>query len=215
MLQILLEFSDGTHLSRTLHKSLLELIYALACSRDVDKIAGASVSHSSIRESIIQNIGLLVAKECEAISRKKDFTSLLRQTKPEQLISFTLDKLYAELLHHAPTLMKFLEFALTTKRKLDLQSHSSCERKEHVAEILSAAIVLKSQDKDLSALHHLLSLCLYRGGTSKQAMTQMSKLGLCTTRTALLGKLEQISQESDGAVLRWKSSVETYLRGKF
>ena len=215
-IQVVVTFADDTSLNRLLPHHLHDVGYELACY-ERGKFGSAVVHNESLRKDVVEAVGLLVHRECRDVCKRPTKViarSLLRDCAPKQLAAFNFAELMQELLSLAPTLMKILIYAATSQRKLQKQGGAiEQEEASHLPELFAASLLLKERDKDMSALHHLVALSLYKGGATKQSMKILSALGISNSRSALLRKLEEISQYYNEKVLQWKTAAERHMSG--
>ena len=100
-----------------------------------------------------------VGKGMQKVSQQKK--SVLRSTSLKDLKAFKWAKLLKEWKAVAPTLYKFLRSASNS-----VNSRQSSKLKQIIA--TAGAILLKGRNQRMSAVQHLVGLCLFLGRTRKK-----------------------------------------------
>ena len=124
------------------------------------RIATAVMKCAPIRTLVIEKVLDIVSKEvAELCSRKKP--SLLRQTKKDDLVKFSLDQLCEEWKRRAPLFYSFLVVSSATK------STGNTSWLPSVA--VSGSVLLKQRNHEMSATAYVLGILL------KSRSTEVSK----------------------------------------
>lgn len=143
--------------SRVLPKKLHEVGKALLNHRDV---VSAVLNSKDLYTDTVNRIMADMIKEC-VHREKKRFSSILRQTSPTNLQDFQWSNVLDEWKKEAPLLHRFLTA---------VAAPSSCGSLPiHVvpAVCVSGAILLRSRNIHMSAVHYLIGLILFHGNLSK------------------------------------------------
>ena len=93
--------------------------------------------------------------------------SILQNSSPESLKSFSWDGLIAELDSHAPTLTTILRGAVQVKRRVSVGQKKN-RSDDDVVLCVCSAILLKHRNIHMNKLQRIVSLILYNGHASKQ-----------------------------------------------
>ena len=105
--------------------------------------------------------------------------------------------------------MKVLAVTATSERER-LQQKRLSEQKIDIRVLLAATILLKARDKDMTACHHLIGLFLHHEGCTKQAFRQLSSLGISTSHTTVLKKMDEVCSTFDQKLLLWKAAINDH-----
>ena len=144
--------------SRVLPKSLQEVGKALLNRKD---LVSAVLNSKDLYKDTVNRIMEDVIKECVHLCEKKRFSSILRKTDPEHLQNFQWSNLLDEWKREAPLLYRFLTTVATPA------SCTSLPKDHFPAVCASGAILLRSRNVHMSAVHHLVGLILFHGNLSK------------------------------------------------
>ena len=143
---------------RVLPKSLHEVGRALLNQKD---LVSAVLNSKHLYTNTVDRIMLDVIKECVYLCEKKRFSSILRQANPNNLRDFRWSNLLDEWKKEAPLLHRFLTTVATPSSSTSLPGN-------HIPAVYAAgAILLRSRNIHMSAVHHLIGLILFHGNLSK------------------------------------------------
>ena len=119
----------------------------------------ARAAWNAVRSEIIELCMKLVASECNSLS-KGSHSSLLKNTDPQDLLSFSLSRFARELSVKAPTFHGLLVTALgeDTQQPIHHCKGPLC---------LAASITLRQRNARMSAFQYVLSLILWQSGLKK------------------------------------------------
>lgn len=123
------------------------------------KISRAAFKAKKLQKALVSRTCLKLEKECRRLVNKKK--SVLRSTALKDLKAFKWRKLINEWRTQAPTLYKFLKTAsnaVNTKQSVRLRPFIGT----------AGAILLKGRNQRMSAVQHLVGLCLFLGRTRKK-----------------------------------------------
>lgn len=144
--------------SRVLPKSLHEVGKALLNHKD---LVSAVLNSKDLYTGTVNRIMADIIKECVHLCEKKRFSSILRRTDPNNLQNFQWSNLLDEWKKEAPLLYQFLTTIATP-------SSSTCLPTDHFPAVCtSGAILLRSRNIHMSAVHQLIGLVLFHGNLSK------------------------------------------------
>lgn len=150
---IVRELPHGLHsLGISLSKPLSPTYYS--------KISRATFKAKKLQKALVSQTCLKLEKECRKLVNKKK--SVLRSTSLKDLKAFKWRKLIKEWKAEAPTLYKFLKSASNNA----VSSKRSSRLKPFIG--TAGAILLKGRNQRMSALQHLVGLCLFLGRTRKK-----------------------------------------------
>ena len=143
--------------SRVLPKSLHEVGKALLNHKD---LVSAGLNSKDLYSDIVNKIMVDLIKECVHLCEKKRFSSILQQISSKNLQDFQWSNLPDEWKKEAPLLYQILTTVGTPS--------STCLPIDHFPAVcVSGAILLRSRNIHMSAIHHLISLVLFHGNLSK------------------------------------------------
>ena len=149
--------------NRSLPSDLIPL-GTMLCRGTYKQIASAAWKHQQIKSNIIAKFLNEIEKECRLVcmrgSEKRDTTpSILRQTKKEDILQFTFDKLKDELKQKSPLLWSVMKAASTSKPK------SVTEQMPWVrAACMAISVCLKCRHPHMTALQLLISIIIQHSG---------------------------------------------------
>ena len=144
--------------SRVLPRSLHEVGKALLNHKDV---VSAVLNSKDLYTDTVNRIMADMINECVHLCEKKRFSSILRQTSPTNLQDFQWSNVLDEWKKEAPLLHRFLTAVATPSSCASLPIH-------HVPAVcVSGAILLRSRNIHMSAVHYLIGLILFHGNLSK------------------------------------------------
>lgn len=150
--------------SRVLPKSLHEVGKALLNHKD---LVSAVLHSKDLYSDTVNRIIVDLIKECVHLCEKKKFSSILRQISSKNLQDFQWSNLLDEWKKEAPLLYRFLTTVATP-------SSSTCLPIDHFPAVcVSGAILLRSRNIHMSAIHHLIGLVLFHGNLSKTVSSCM------------------------------------------
>ena len=178
------------------------------CRRFVQSI----MSIGKIKEAVLDEVSSIIFEECKSLSKMKsdDGESILRKTSAADLKDFDLKIFSEELVEKAQTFLRILTCSATSERRFVREGPDKKDSRLFVPS--AGAVLLKARDDHMSAFQSTISLCLYRGGASKQTIKRLSSLGFCSSHTTLIRKLEDIACYYDSEIKLWKKGVEDYLQ---
>ena len=120
-------------------------------------ISRAAFKAKKLRQAMVSRTCLELNRQCTKLVKKK--RSVVRSTSVQQLRTFRWSKLIREWRKEAPILYQFLKAASNaTKAKSSLRPFIGA----------AGAILLKGRNQRLSAVQHLVGLCLFLGRTRKK-----------------------------------------------
>ena len=141
-----------------LSKSLHEVGKALLNHKDM---VSAVLNSKDLYSDTVNRIMVDLIKECVHLCEKKRFSSILRQISSKNLQDFQWSNLLDEWKKEAPLLYRILITVATP-------SLSTCLPIDHFPAVcVSGAILLRSRNIHMSAIHHLIGLVLFHGNLSK------------------------------------------------
>ena len=162
---------------RVLPKSLHEVGKALLNHKD---LVSAVFNSKDLYADIASGIMADIVKERVHLCEKKRFTSILRQTNPNYLKEFQWSKLLDEWKKEAPLFHRFLTTVATP-------SSTSLSLDHFPAVCASGAILLRSRNIHMSAVHYLIGLVLFHGNLSKTvSYMQITCLYVCISCTPFI-----------------------------
>ncbi len=114
------------------------------------------------RDAVINHVFQELYQQCTVLCQRKNFCSVLRGLKPEELLSFSFDRLAEEWAQTAPLLLQFLATVANVSSECHIVPPKS------LPTICAAdAVLLRQRNVHMSALHHLMGLILFHGNASK------------------------------------------------
>lgn len=122
-------------------------------------IGRAAFKAKKLQKAIVNQTFLQLEKECRKLVKQKK--SVLRSTSVKELMAFKWTKLIEEWQAQAPTLYKCLKTIVNNAFNSKLAS----KLKPFIG--TAGAILLKGRNKRMSAVQHLIGLCLFLGRTRK------------------------------------------------
>ena len=204
------DYGRGDVLTRRLPEHLFSVGEALGRYKDGNELIEAIFDHDVLKDKAIGKVEQAVSNECTAVCKKTEEISVFRKSGVPQLLTFSINDAFSELCEKASVFMRILAVAASSERELRRQRQFA-KRGKTAAILSSAATLLKCRDKDMAAFHHLLALYLYQEGASKQAFRQLSGLGLTTSHTTVLRKIEEARRCFNDELISWKNQLEAYL----
>lgn len=114
-------------------------------------------------DAAVKHILQQLDNQCVALCQKKNFRSILRGISPEDLHSFSFDKLASEWSSFAPLLLQFLSTVANVVPTDDNVFRSS----DLISVCTAGAVLLRARNVHMSALHHIAGLILFHGNASK------------------------------------------------
>lgn len=131
--------------------SYQRIIKNLSKNTSMDRI-GRVVYKSCLKESVNKSIFTEVKKECSLLCSRKD-ASILRNISSDNLATFSIDNLNAEIQNKAPLLHGILHHAV---------------KGSNIGTVVATAVALKFRNNQMSAFHHILAQILDRGGATDE-----------------------------------------------
>ena len=167
-LQVIVHFKSQT-ISKKLPKSLHSLGIAL-CKGGRKAPGYAAISRAAFRinklhKNLVNQSCLQLQKECSSLARKKN--SILKSTSLRDLKRFSWSRLLKEWKKEATTLFQYMKATAVPSHVARIKSHP---RHKSLRPLIGAAgaILLKGRNQRLSAVQHLVGLCLFLGSTKKK-----------------------------------------------
>ena len=124
------------------------------------KISRAAFKAKKLQKALVSQTCLKLEKECRKLVKQKK--SVLRATSLKDLKAFKWTKHIKEWQAQAPTLYKFLKSASNSA----VNSKQSSRLKPFIG--TAGAILLKGRNQRMSAVQHLVGLCLFLGCARKK-----------------------------------------------
>ena len=122
------------------------------------------LADKKLREKVLTTIIGDLMQECDHLCGKKNMVSILRKSKPDNLLQFSWEKLQSEWKKEAPTLYRILEAVATPRLAAELSE----DRLPSVC--VAGSILLRSRNQHMSAIQHLIGLILFHGNVRKQVI---------------------------------------------
>ena len=120
------------------------------------------LADTNLRDKVLAAIIGELMQECDHLCGKKSMVSILRKSKPDDLLQFSWEELQSEWKREAPTLYRVLE-AVATPRLADKLSEDRLP-----AMCVAGSILLRSRNQHMSAIQQLIGLILFHGNVRKQ-----------------------------------------------
>lgn len=143
---------DSDVVTRAVRDSdLARIIKSISRGDNVARISKKIYQVSSLREGVQKLVLNDISSECCKLSSDKG-SCILRDSKSQQLASFSLEKWNLQLQTETPLLYKTIL--------------SLC--KKEIGTAITAAIALRFRNKKMTALHHIVSQVLDNGGATEE-----------------------------------------------
>uniref|UniRef100_A0A1A8Q9J2 DUF6589 domain-containing protein n=1 Tax=Nothobranchius rachovii TaxID=451742 RepID=A0A1A8Q9J2_9TELE len=153
------------------------------------------MNHKDLTQEVKKNILSLLENECKAICNPNN-NFILWRSSPEDLKSFSFDKLESDLQRLSP--LMFSIFA------------AICNNSSPVI-CAASAIALRGRQPRLSAFAHYLNCVLLYGGAKKAVFDRLSKLAITTAHTNAIGKQKELANTCEASLFLLKRLNESFL----
>ena len=125
-----------------------------------------------LRRNTINNVSRILKKEAHQLCTIKHGASIIRNTSPTDLTSFSWKQIIHELKLSAPTLYKFLKAVVIRKGKgVALSTVKNKKHRSNSSVGMAASLLLKCRNKFMTLAQSVISILLYAGHCSKQVYT--------------------------------------------
>ena len=109
--------------------------------------------------------------QCSHLCEKVRFKSILRQSSLDALLKFRFQDLVNEWKVEAPLFWSFLEAVAAPPRPKNKEKGLKLSSR-YPSICMGGAVLLKERNKDMSALHQLVGIYLFRGDLHKSVSIQ-------------------------------------------
>ena len=184
------------------------------------------LADKNLREKVLMAIIGDLMQECDHLCGKKNMVSILRKSKPDDLLQFSWEKLQSEWKKEAPTLYRILEAVATPRLAAELSEDrlpSVCvagsillrSRNQHVCYTTSHRVnpfpwkCKKTGNQVLLACDNWLFIALFI-----QTHNRLNHLQITVSPTATLSKMEEFGAKFDEKVLAWVKTLSETLEAQ-
>ncbi len=133
--------------------------------RSASSVGYQVMKHNNIRSHVLKVLGRDIRKEMKTMCSVMS-PSILRETEPEVLQSFTWESLIEELNVKAPTLLNVLRSCVA--KKPVKPGRRSYRVKEEAVIGICAAILLRNRNQSLNLVQRIVSMILYSNHAGKR-----------------------------------------------
>jgi L1 cell adhesion molecule like protein len=165
--------------------------------RSKRKLVNECFSDKKSCEYIFSHIKKLIRTEIKKLS---NLNSILCSQCPNDMMKIDWDVFIKVLKINAPTFLSFLMAASQTKVQRSNRNSVIC---------ICAAILLKHRFKRLNIIQKIISLILYTSHCFKKAFSRLSSLGLCVSHSTTLKLVNQLGENHDARVKKWRDDIIT------
>lgn len=178
------------------------------------------MNDKNLKDKLVKAVVDQIKRECIHLCEKKNFCSILRKVKQDELLRFSWDDVLIEWTEEAPIFLQILSAAAKPTASTKLMP-------EHIPAVcVAGAVLLKNRNMHMSAIQHIIGLLLFHGNVNKQVSSEkitslwcvlvlncvffskqtrirLNHLQLTVSPTATLTKMTEFGNNFDEKVLSW------------
>ena len=160
-------YHQTTTYSKVLPDHCVQLGKKLA-GGNLPSLAKAVIAHQQLYEEILKQIHAKINNECSRLcQRQTDCVSLLRKAPLTRLLEWDWKFVIDELAQKAPTVLSVLSSIATHNDHRNAKKVGSCH---YPGIVMSAAIILKERNREMTGIQSLTSLILFNSRVEKQVL---------------------------------------------